>query len=335
MADRFQFARGTAAEWTAANPVLREGELGLVTDTGLYKIGNGTSAWNSLPYREISAGAVTSLLMTTTTDPAAPAPGTAYIYTKEIAGRILPKFVGPAGLDTPIQPAFFGNGVRIAGPGLGAALSYFGMGALTAVGTISHPALAANNLREQTSRAVVTSAATANSASELRYAAQQCWRGNGAGMGGFYAVFRWGISSAVATQRVLVGLFTSLAAIATTQEPSTVQNGIWVGNDAADANLQLMYNDGSGTASKINLGADFVKNQPNAIYELVLFCKPNDTKVSYRVKRLDAAGEASGELTTDIPTNTTFLAPHFYVNNGGTAAAVILDFYRFYLETDY
>lgn len=334
MADRFQFARGTASEWTSANPVLREGELGLVTDTGLYKIGDGTTAWNSLSYSELT-GTFDSILFNATTDPSAPSAGTAYIYVKEVAGQIVLKFVGPSGLDTIIQNAIFGNGIRIASPGTTTALSYTGMGAMTAVGTMSHPALSANSLRESTSRAIVTSATTANSASELRFAATQCWRGNGAGLGGFKAVFRFGISSTVATQRIAVGLWGATGATSTSAEPSAIVSGVWVGNDAADTNLQLMYNDASGTASKVNLGSDFVKNQQNGMYELTLFCKPNDSKISYRVKRLDAAGEASGEVSTDIPTTTTFLAPHFYANNGGTASAVILDFYRYYLETDY
>lgn len=46
----FQFRRSTAAEWSSANPVLLSGELGLETDTAKFKIGNGTSAWNALPY---------------------------------------------------------------------------------------------------------------------------------------------------------------------------------------------------------------------------------------------------------------------------------------------
>jgi hypothetical protein len=96
-----------------------------------------------------------------------------------------------------------------------------------------------------------------------------------------------------------------------------------------------MCNDGVGTASKVDLGADFEKNQQNGIYELALFCPPNASEVGYRVKRLDAAGEATGTLTTDIPASGTFMAPHLYANNGGTAAAVILDFYRYYLESDY
>lgn len=45
---RMQQRRGTAAEWAAANPVLTAGELGVETDTGVIKFGNGTSTWNQL-----------------------------------------------------------------------------------------------------------------------------------------------------------------------------------------------------------------------------------------------------------------------------------------------
>ena len=50
MSITIQIRRGTAAEWTAANPVLAAGELGLETDTGKTKIGDGVTAWNSLGY---------------------------------------------------------------------------------------------------------------------------------------------------------------------------------------------------------------------------------------------------------------------------------------------
>ncbi len=44
-------ATGTAAAFTAANPVLKAGETGLETDTGYFKKGDGTTAWNSLEYK--------------------------------------------------------------------------------------------------------------------------------------------------------------------------------------------------------------------------------------------------------------------------------------------
>lgn len=50
MATRMQQRRGTAAEWTSANPILAAGELGYETDTNQFKIGDGTTAWASLSY---------------------------------------------------------------------------------------------------------------------------------------------------------------------------------------------------------------------------------------------------------------------------------------------
>jgi hypothetical protein len=56
MAVKVQFRRGTASEWSAANPVLAQGEAGYEYDTGKFKIGNGTLAWNSLSYSSGTTG---------------------------------------------------------------------------------------------------------------------------------------------------------------------------------------------------------------------------------------------------------------------------------------
>lgn len=45
-----QLRRGTAAQWTAANPPLADGELGLEIDTGRAKAGDGSAVWSSRPY---------------------------------------------------------------------------------------------------------------------------------------------------------------------------------------------------------------------------------------------------------------------------------------------
>lgn len=47
---RLQLRRGLSTQWTSANPTLANGEIGLETDTRLFKIGDGTTAWNSLAY---------------------------------------------------------------------------------------------------------------------------------------------------------------------------------------------------------------------------------------------------------------------------------------------
>ncbi len=46
--------RDTAANWDTTNPVLAAGEMGIETDTGLHKFGNGTDAWGLLPYAAAS-----------------------------------------------------------------------------------------------------------------------------------------------------------------------------------------------------------------------------------------------------------------------------------------
>ena len=48
MADKIQFRRDTAANWTAYNPILLEGEIGYVLNTQHYKLGDGIHAWNDL-----------------------------------------------------------------------------------------------------------------------------------------------------------------------------------------------------------------------------------------------------------------------------------------------
>lgn len=58
--------RGTAAQWTAQNPVLDEGEVGLETDTRKFKVGTGAGAWTSLQYWGGSGGGAT--LFTDLTD---------------------------------------------------------------------------------------------------------------------------------------------------------------------------------------------------------------------------------------------------------------------------
>lgn len=71
--------RDTAANWTSTNPILAAGELGFDTTNKVLKIGDGTTAWNSLgaansfTYAPLSAGtfsAYTPAWTSTGTQPA-------------------------------------------------------------------------------------------------------------------------------------------------------------------------------------------------------------------------------------------------------------------------
>ena len=51
MATKIQLRHDTSAAWTAANPLLAEGEMGVETDTNRAKLGDGVTLWNDgLPY---------------------------------------------------------------------------------------------------------------------------------------------------------------------------------------------------------------------------------------------------------------------------------------------
>lgn len=57
---QIKLRRGTAAQWTAAAPVLALGEIGLETDTQRFKAGDGTTAWAGLPYYGTSSPVATT-----------------------------------------------------------------------------------------------------------------------------------------------------------------------------------------------------------------------------------------------------------------------------------
>lgn len=54
-----QIRRDSAADWTTENPTPANGQLCLEEDTRRFKIGNGSSAWTSLPYAGGPAPVVT------------------------------------------------------------------------------------------------------------------------------------------------------------------------------------------------------------------------------------------------------------------------------------
>lgn len=55
MSVQIQQRGDTAAAWSTVNPVLAEREIGWETDTRKCKMGNGSTAWNSLPYANTAA----------------------------------------------------------------------------------------------------------------------------------------------------------------------------------------------------------------------------------------------------------------------------------------
>ena len=342
MATTIQFRRDASLNWSVQNPILTQGELGLELDTNMYKIGDGTTAWNSLPYGTLS-GTVNGLGFNATTDPVAPVGGIT-MYSKSIGGRIMPKWIGPSGVDTAVQPFIAGNKIGYwCPPGNAATLpGVLGYTAPTTVGTVTARTVTTTSLFSRMRRLGVVSVATVGGLASIRVAVAQVTIGNGDGYGGFHKVLRFGVSDAatVAGARMFIGMSSSVAA-PTNVEPSALLNCIGIGNGASDANLKLFYG-GSVAQTPINLGANFPANTLSTdVYELVLFSPPNQNGVvHYRVTRLNTGDVAEGTLPTAngivLPSTATLLTYQWgYRTNNATALAVGLDIMSDYIETDY
>lgn len=304
-------------------------------------------SWNKTTNKLIFNGTDTGITMKAiTTEPSAPSAGNGIIYMKSIAGRIMPKFVGPSGIDFPIQPLIAQDKVGLWNPPGNATTlpGVFGFTAPTAVGTVTARTVATTSMFTRVKRLGYVSAATAASVTGHYVPVAQNTIGDGTGLGGFFYVARFGISdaAAVANAQMFVGMSSTVAA-PTNVDPGTLLNSIGAGYATADANMKIFYG-GSAAQTRIDCGVNFPKNTLSTdMYELILFASPaaNNT-VGYKLTRLNVPAQASceGLITaatpgTQLPLSTTLLAHRAWRSNGTTALAVGLDIASVYLSSDY
>lgn len=276
-----------------------------------------------------------STTLTGSATPATPASGLA-LWEQPSVGRGLLWQMDPNGLSTSLQPFMGHVHVTLITPNFGST-GIQSIGVVASIdGTPTGRTTASTNFCQSLQRMGMVSASTASSATGLRIARLGWWLGNGAGLGGFYGVWRFNVSDAalVATGQMFAGMRASAAAF-TDVGPSTLTNVIGVGNDNGDTDLQL-YASGAAAQPKVDLGANFPAQTTNTdVYELALFAPPNASSVQWQVTRLNTGDIATGTITAaaSLPSNTTFLEPSIYRSNGGTAAAVGVDFELLYLES--
>lgn len=200
----------------------------------------------------------------------------------------------------------------------------------TAVGTATSRAQATTNNLTAVRRVGMVSSTTAGNSAQLRHGVNQFWRGNAAGRGGFFHVQRFGISQTQTAWRFMAGMGTQGGAGMTNADPSTQLTWAGVGKDGADTNFQLMFNDGSGTATKVNTS---IAPTTTDIYELRVFCEPNGTEIIVSLEVIGGAYFQSTQTTKLIP-STTFVSPFTCINNNAQAAAVAFDFISHYVESE-
>jgi hypothetical protein len=106
----------------------------------------------------------------------------------------------------------------------------------------------------------------------------------------------------------MIGQTTDLTYNDTTTVASML-NVIGVGSDAADSNLQIFHNDGSGTCTKVDLGSNFPANRTagaamTTTYSIELYNANSATDVIYRVTNNELGEIAEGTISTNLPLDT-------------------------------
>ena len=343
MATQIQFRRDTAANWTSNNPTLSQGEVGLETDTSSYKIGDGSTAWNSLTYNQLAPEITSMLLDAQSTDVSTPASGNLAVYSVASSGRLMLKHVDPTGMHSALQPFLARNKVGYWDPPGNATTvpGVFGYTAPTVLGTATARTIAVTSLFTRMRRLGYVSSATAGNFAGQYLTVAQVTVGDGSGNGGFHKVCRFGCSDALAVSgaRQFVGLSSTTSA-PTNVEPSTLTNCIGVGHGASDTNLKIFYG-GTAAQTPIDLGSNFPANTLSTdVYDVSFFAPTNvNNVVYYEVTRLNTGNAASGTLTgtagTALPSSTTLLAyQRAWRCNNATGKAVGLDIMSDYIETD-
>lgn len=106
----------------------------------------------------------------------------------------------------------------------------------------------------------------------------------------------------------MIGQTTDLTYNDTTTVASML-NVIGVGSDAADSNLQVFHNDGSGTCTKIDLGSNFPANRTagaamTTTYSIEIYNGNSSSEIIYRVTNNELDEVAEGTITTNLPLDT-------------------------------
>ncbi len=275
-----------------------------------------------------------NLKLMPTTIPVAPADGLV-LFDRNRAGRHIPSIIGPSGVDVALQPALFGNSIYMWLPGVGTTLAInfgtsftvrnSGAGAVQA-----HPSRASTNAMTSLNRATFGTGTTAAGASGIQSSATVAWRGNAAGLGGFFFHSRFGIETLAADMRAFVGLSANNAAMAA--DPSSWANTIGIGKDYTDSTWQIISRSGSAVTKT----PTYIAVTAGRVLDFMAFAAPNNSKITVRVADAVTGNVLfdNTDLTTNLPTNTTFLYMQAHCQSVSGTTAKLLALNRMYCETD-
>lgn len=320
---RVQLRRGTAAQWSLANPILAEGEPGYVTDDNRFKIGDGVTAWNALAYPPGTDTQKALALAPYAGVPSAPPATNVTLYQNPgFFPSVMDEFGVSRRLSTPIQ--------NLCGtyPVAGALRNVQLTGTPTTVGTGSYPALNTSSLLDSMYRYNIVSASGTNQVAALRHT---LW----SGIHRTYFSARFSINTStplLATQVFLVGVNTSSSAIAGTTRPETLSTqGLYLGNSTGHSNLSLYDITISPSVKITSLGANFpVPSTVNKeVYDLEIYTDGFvPSRLTYWcVTRVSTGHKAFGESANYTWSVGTTQTAHFWTSTGNTSSTCGISFH--------
>lgn len=269
------------------------------------------------------------LQLATSSSPTTPSSGKLAIFSQQYATRQLPVVLGPTANKIVLgQHLGHRSGLYFWPTPASTNVSLVGTNNTT-TGTGTARVISSTNLASSMIRiGGVSSATGGGTPGGFRGGAAPLWRGNAAGLGGFYCVFRWTWSDAslVTTGQGFVGLWATTTA-PTDVGPETLTNIFGFGNTNGDTHMQL-YAAGSSAQARTDLGASFPANTVTTdVYEGVIYAAPNDTQISYQLTRLNTGDTTSNSVSTSskLFSTTTFVGWQVWRSNGGTASATGVD----------
>jgi len=278
-----------------------------------------------------------------TSNPSTPATDTLALYARKISGRVLPKWMPPSGVDNPMQPALFGNNVVLYMPNTGTTLGINLGTPWVAGGTVSHPTPATtapaivNQMKRTRFANVVTTTNQVLGVSSMASGVQQFWRGNAAGLGGWFFFTRFIIELwPAATVRLFAGLSASTTAVVASDTVVNNTIGLWHDTTEAATVLNLVTrNTATTTKTPITLTGALAAGQA---FDFYMYAKPNDTDVYYRLDDINAGTTlVDTSIATTLPANTTFLGPQVHMSNGTaniTVTTTAIGANRIYIQSD-
>lgn len=337
MSVKIQFRRDTAANWTSANPVLSEGEFGYETNTKKYKIGDGTTAWNSLAYSNLRSLDVSTVIdFENTATPATPSTNHLNLYAKDIAGRMFLRVQGPSGLANPLQTSFFQNNIVMINTNATTTITSIG-NTVTSAGVISHPTPTPEYGWMSNFATSTSAGSTAGTGTNGTIFVRTTDPDDAAGFF-YYARIalpdsNYNETGSLTGTRIFVGLTSgTMAASVGSDNPLGSYCGFFrrhINGAAQDTTWQFVTKD-NFTLNIQNTGLTF---DAQKVYDCYIFCPPGGAAINWRIDNITDETSFEGTTSSNLPVSNTYMRAGFQLF---TANGLIrnIRMQRVYIESD-